>query len=102
MSDASEQPVRSISDEAAYDRLEIRCPKLGGQVTFGYCRREGGRLPCQRALVCWHCFLPVEATLRAQMTEDDWHRCFMTSAKPRIDALLECIEAAKKRVGETD
>lgn len=89
------------SDEAAYDRLEIRCPKLGGQVTFSYCRREGGRLPCQRALVCWQVFFPVEAYFKARMTDDDWHRCFLTSAKPRIDTLLECIEAAKKRVGES-
>ncbi|MHC1742580.1 MAG: hypothetical protein AB9873_06055 [Syntrophobacteraceae bacterium] len=97
MVDASEKPIPA-GDEAVFDQMEIRCPKLGGEVTFGYCRREGGRLPCQRALVCWQLYFPVEAYLKVRMNVEDWQRCFLTSAKPRIESLLECIEAAKKRV----
>lgn len=94
-------PGADLADEGAYDHLEIRCPKLGGQVTFGYCRREEGRLPCRRSLVCWRLYFPVEAYLRARMREEDWQLCFVSPAKSRLDVLLECIEAAKRRVGES-
>jgi hypothetical protein len=98
MSDKTDPIDQRSSEPSAYDPMEIRCPKLGGQVTFGYCRREGGNLPCQRALVCWGIYFPVEDHLRARMSDDEWLRCFMTPVKPRVTSLLECIEAAKKRV----
>lgn len=98
MIDKSDQPDQRRSEASAYDPMEIRCPKLGGQVTFGYCRREGGNLPCQRTLVCWQIYFPVEAHLKARMSDDEWRRCFLTSPKPRIASLVECIEEAKKRV----
>lgn len=99
MADDPGAPGVDFTVEGAYDHLEMRCPKLGGQVTFGYCRREGGKAPCQRTLVCWQPYFPVEAYLKTRMSEADWRCCFMSPAKPRIDSLLECIEEAKKRVG---
>lgn len=85
-------------EAAICESMEIRCPKLGGQVNFAYCRREGGRLPCQRALVCWRIYFPVDAYLKARMTADEWQHCFECPPKSRIAALMECIDEAKKRV----
>jgi hypothetical protein len=83
---------------AMHDHLEIRCPKLGGQVTFAYCRREGGAIPCQRTVVCWQRTFPVEAFLKSILSDDDWDRWVNQSPKEKMTTLLELIEAAKQRL----
>ncbi len=79
------------------NQLEIRCPKLGGEVTFAYCLVEGGDLPCPRTIVCWQPYFPVEDYLRAKLTQEQWDRCFSQAPKEKIVSLVELIEAAKKR-----
>jgi hypothetical protein len=86
--------------EALYDHLEIRCPKLGGQVTFTYCRREGGTLPCQRTIVCWQCRFPVEAFLKSILEKEEWDRWSHQKPKEKMVTLLELIEAAKQHLQE--
>jgi hypothetical protein len=83
---------------AMVDHLEIRCPKLGGQVTFAYCRREAGTIPCQRTIVCWQRIFPVEAFLKSILSEDDWERWVSQNPKEKMTTLLELIEEAKKRL----
>jgi hypothetical protein len=85
-------------EDIIYDHLEIRCPKLGGQVTFAYCRREAGTLPCQRTVICWHCRFPVEAFLKSVLTEEGWAAWTNQSPKEKMTSLLELIEAAKERL----
>jgi len=79
------------------DHLEIRCPRLGGEVTFSYCEKEQGDLPCARIIACWQPYFPVEFYLRRRLTETEWHRCFHQSPKDKVTTLIELIEAAKKR-----
>jgi len=85
-----------------YDHLEIRCPKLGGQVTFAYCRREAGTIPCQRTVVCWQRTFPVEAFLESILSEEDWVRWANQNPKEKMTTLLELIEEAKKRLQAGD
>lgn len=87
------------NDQTTFDDLEIRCPKLGGEVTFGYCRKETGDLPCPRVLVCWHLYFPVESHLKAHLTAKQWERCFDQTPKDKVSSLMELIEEAKKRKG---
>ena len=77
--------------------LELRCPKLGGEVTFAYCLVEGGDLPCSRTIACWQQYFPVETHLRAKLTQEQWDRCFGKTPKEKMVSLVELIEAAKKR-----
>jgi hypothetical protein len=86
------------SEKSAHDHLEIRCPRLGGQVTFSYCRQEGGILPCQRIIVCWQGRFPVDAFLRSVLNAEDWDRWTSQSPKEKVVTLLELIEAAKARL----
>jgi hypothetical protein len=85
-----------------YDHLEIRCPKLGGEVAFAYCKKEAGDLPCSRILICWKPFFPVEAYLRERLTESEWDRCFNQPPKEKMTTLIELIEAAKKRKARSE
>jgi hypothetical protein len=80
-----------------YDHFEMRCPRLGGEVTFSYCRREGGDIPCLRVITCWHPFFPVEQYLKRTMTADAWNTFVLQVPKDKIISIIELIEAAKKR-----
>lgn len=81
------------------EHLEIRCPRLGGQVTFGYCRWEQGRLPCRQTLVCWRARFPVETYLRAVLGEEEWDRCFNEQPGGKVQTLLELIDKAQRDLG---
>ncbi len=79
------------------DDMEIRCPRLGGEVTFAYCLQEGGELPCSKVIVCWEIHFPVEAALGEKLSPEQWERCFNPAPKDKVSSLVELIEAAKAR-----
>jgi len=80
-----------------YDDREIRCPRLGGEVQFSYCRRESGYLPCPRVVICWQAFFPVEQYLMENMSAEMWERFSQQQPKDKVTTLLDLIEAAKKQ-----
>jgi hypothetical protein len=84
----------------SYDHLEIRCPRLGGEVTFKYCRVEGGELPCMRMVSCWQCCIPVAQYLRETLSPEQLERFTEQRPKERIATLVELIEAAKNEIRE--
>ena len=86
-----------LMEDSSYDQLELRCPRLGGEVTFAYCQREGGDLPCPRTISCWQPYFPVETYLRTRLTRQQWARCFEQRPKEKVVTLIELIEAAKNR-----
>ena len=94
------QKNENITDSERYDPLLIRCPRLGGEVTFSYCRVEGGDLPCMRIVACWLCCLPIAEYLRATLSPDQLERFTGQRPKERIATLVELIEAAKKESRE--
>ena len=79
------------------EHMEIRCPKLGGQVTFAYCLKEAIDLPCARIIHCWRPYFPVEEFIRKRLAPEDWERCFNQKPKEKISTLIELIEAAKNK-----
>jgi len=79
-----------------YDSLLIRCPRLGGEVTLGYCRIEGGDLPCLRIIPCWQSTLPIEEFLKNTLRQDQLDSFSGTGPKEKITTLVELIEAVKK------
>lgn len=85
----------------SFAELEIRCPRLGHEVSFAYCRCEAGELPCYRILLCWESRIPVEAYLREQLTPEAWERFCRQKPKDKVSSLIELIEAARKR-GKTE
>ncbi len=79
------------------NKLLIRCPRLGHEIYFAYCRQENMGLPCFKILDCWFAYFKVEEYLRREMTEQEWKDVFETPGKPKIISLLENIQAAQKR-----
>lgn len=84
-----------------YDHLEIRCPRLGHEIAFSYCRRESGDLPCHRTIKCWQAFFPVEAHLREILSTNRWHSLIGQKPPDKVTALIDLIEQAKARVKGT-
>jgi hypothetical protein len=82
----------------AHDRRCRRCPKLGHQVEFVYCRQPGGELPCSKILDCWWETFDVEAFLRAHYTPEQIALIHRSAQDKRI-TLLELIEQARRRTG---
>ena len=81
----------------AYDHKLIRCPKLGDEMTFAYCLREAGDLPCARIIQCWSRSFDVASFIIDRLTGDEWMR--FTNAQPenKVVGLLEIIEKSKRQ-----
>ena len=80
--------------------IKIRCPRLGHQIHFGYCRIENQGLPCFKTLDCWYPHFEVMEHLREELSTEEWEKVFGKPGKPKMLSLLELIEQAKKAKGQ--
>ena len=79
------------------DPLERRCPRLGGPVTFQYCKECGeDDLPCFKVLDCWWEAFDVVAYFKTRLTEDQMSRLIHAKPKPKVSSLIDLIQQAKK------
>jgi hypothetical protein len=81
-----------------YDHLEIRCPRLGHDLHFSYCRKESGDLPCHRTVHCWSPFFLVEAYLREVFPAETLDRFSKQVAGDKMTTLIDLIQQATSRV----
>ncbi|MBU2621941.1 MAG: hypothetical protein KKD92_06450 [Proteobacteria bacterium] len=87
------------------DDLDIRCPRLGSSVGFGYCRTCGdGQSPCFKIFDCWWERFDVTAYFKDRLSEEEFMQLAMSRPKPKISSLLELIEQARRNAvdGGTD
>jgi hypothetical protein len=82
------------------DDEKIRCPRLGHQISFSYCRSENLGLPCFKTLDCWHGHFSVEEYMKQELTPEEWEKVFNRPPKPKILSLVELIEQAKRQAKE--
>ena len=78
------------------DDYEIRCPRLGHQISFSYCRKEKKGLPCFKTLDCWYSHFLVEEFMRKELTVEEWETAFSRPTQLKTVSLVELIEQAKK------
>ena len=79
------------------DTLQIRCPRLGHQIHFSYCRQENFGLPCPRSIICWQEYFAVAAYLQEVLTADEWRQTFAAPPQHKVLSLVELIEQAQQR-----
>ena len=78
-----------------------RCPRLGHELTFGYCRQEAGRKPCRLILNCWWERFDVRSFLQANLAEEAMAQVERAGVAPppsKLLSLLEIIQQAKERI----
>lgn len=78
-----------------HDDKTIRCPRLGDEVTFKYCRIMNDRLPCGWIGGCWKTQMDVDRFLKDHYSKEELDQIF-APPKPKIETLVELIEKAKK------
>lgn len=79
-----------------FDDQTIRCPRIGGNVSFKLCRSENNFLPCRWVVGCWHMYIDVNAFLQEHYAQEQLEKIFVPP-KPKIESLVEMVEKAKKR-----
>lgn len=78
-----------------HDDKMIRCPRVGGNVNFKFCRSENNLLPCRWVVGCWQTRLNVNQFLEEHFSKEELNSIFVPP-KPKIESLVELIEMAKK------
>jgi len=82
------------------ESFNIRCPRLGHQINFSYCRSENSGLPCFKTLDCWYTHFDVHTYLKDKLTKEDFKKAFLDKGKPKVSSLFDLIEQAKVRKGK--
>ena len=83
----------------AFDQIETRCPRLGHQVNFGYCRQVDSGLPCSRAIDCFYLKLPAEHYFRLVLREETFQRIFLEPGPDRYQGFLQVLDRATRSQG---
>jgi len=79
-----------------HDGLIVRCPSLGGEVPFRYCRTLQGDLPGPRMTVCWEFRMEISRFLSEHYSADQIRRAWPLPTRTRLKTILDLIEAAEK------
>ena len=82
-------------DITANDHRTRRCPKLGHDLAFSYCRAPGRDLPCAKIGDCWWETFDVTAFIHAHYSEDQV-RQILAPPPPKVASLVDLIAKARK------
>jgi hypothetical protein len=78
-------------------QVHWRCPMLGGEVTFRYCRRLLDGMPCSHIVRCWKNLLDVEAFLEAHYDRDALADLWNRPRPDKVSQLSDLIAKASTR-----
>lgn len=88
-------------DNDSKDHHERRCPRLGGPVSFEYCRGCGeNKSFCWKVIDCWWEHFDIVAYLKDNLPEDKVAALMDAKPKPKITSLVELIAQAEKRTSK--
>lgn len=78
-----------------HDDKQMRCPRVGGEVTFRFCRFENNMLPCRFIAGCWRMQLDINGFLAEHYSEEELDRIFVPP-KPKMESLLDLMEKVRR------
>jgi hypothetical protein len=78
-----------------HDSLSRRCPMLGHDVPFSYCRQPGQEIPCRRIFDCWWETVDIKAFV-AENFSKEIQEAMTQPPKPKALSILELAEKARK------
>jgi hypothetical protein len=77
------------------DSKSQRCPMLGHEVQFSYCRTTGGSSPCRKIFDCWWQTFDITKFMEECYTKEQLAE-ITSPPKPKMLSLFELIEQAKQ------
>ena len=87
-----------ILEEEKY--LTRRCPRLGGAVSFRYCRTcEGEKQVCWKIIDCWWEIFDVVRYLQDTLTAGQFQDLQERRPKPKLNQLVEITNKVCKTAG---
>jgi len=87
-----------MPDPAEHDQRMRYCPKLGHEVTYGYCRMPGAQQPCTRVLDCWWEIFDVASFVRESYGPETL-KALSVPPPPKATTLLDLVRKAQQRLG---
>ena len=75
-----------------YDSEEIRCRKLGHNLTFKYCRKESVDEPCGSIIDCWFSRTKILEYLNNQYGTEFLHEFINRKKNDRMSSILEILD----------
>lgn len=84
------------------ERLERRCPRLGGEVAFGYCKVCGeAASPCFKVFDCWWECFDVVSHMQACLSPEAFNSLSNHRTPPdKMTSLVDLIRQAQKRAAQ--
>jgi hypothetical protein len=85
--------------------MNLRCPRLGHEINFGYCRTETSGKPCRLILNCWWESFDVRSFLQANLPEDimcQIEHGIISGPPPKVASLLDLVQQTKERIAPGD
>lgn len=84
-----------------YEEMERRCPRLGGAVSYEYCRHHAtDKEPCWKIIDCWWEYFDVVGLLTRELGEEAVNRIANTRPPSKTASLVTLIQQAQKRCAE--
>jgi hypothetical protein len=84
------------------DDFKIRCPRLGHQIHFSYCRFKNHGAPCFKILDCWHAYFHVEEFLKSRLSREQWSGLVARRPAPKVLSLIELISRARENAEKAE
>jgi len=80
-------------------RVHWRCPPLGGEVTFRYCRTVNDGVPCARSVECWRSVFDVKAFLERCYDPEQLAAAWGQARPDKLTQLANLVNRATERPG---
>ncbi len=80
----------------SHDHRIRRCPSLGHEVPFSYCRAPASDTPCRNLFNCWWQVFDVESWAFANFAKDQLRNMF-EPRQGKVASIIELIEQARGR-----
>jgi len=87
-----------MTNEKEFDKEVLRCPRLGGEVPFSYCRTLQDRTPCDRIIICWELVFDIGSYLQDHYSPAEIQKFLHPTPKDKMTTLLDIIEQAKRNL----
>ncbi len=82
-----------------HDARKCRCPRLGHEVPFRYCRTQAEDTLCPRILDCWWQTFDVHGFLESALPPEQFQRqqkVLQHHPPPKASSLVDLIDRAKR------
>ena len=78
-----------------HDAKKRRCPMLGHELTFAYCREPGRETPCAKIFDCWWERFDITGFIRAHYPPEAIAK-ILEPKQPKVASLYDIVRKVQK------